>query len=308
MTDPIVGIPEPPEMWRPSHSLSMLSNRTLWQFPREMFDKIWEMDFSNVTIAILDTGVNPHADLPRPVFEASMISGESPRDGNGHGTHCAGTALGRNAIGFCHNAKLINIKVLSNSGSGSSSGIAKGVDLAVENGADVISLSLGSNSGYDPTRVAGEVAAEKGVACVAAAGNAGNGSGDTDGFPARYTTYHSVGALADWNTIARFSSRGRSLACVAPGQNIVSCGHRGGYTSMSGTSMATPWMAGMWGAIISKRRSEGEVALKGADAQAQYLKKYQRDLGSQGWDRHYGDGVVDPYALLKDLVGDGELS
>ncbi len=303
--DPVVGIPEPPELQQPIAAMRV-ANQNLWQFPKRWFDKIWQMDFSNITIAILDTGYVSHPDLPEPIYAESQIRGQTVRDRNGHGTHCAGTALGRNGIGFCHNAKFICIKVLSDQGSGASSGIAAGIDSALKHGADVISLSLGGGSPYQPTAAAGKRAADAGAVLVAAAGNAGRGG---DGYPARFDDFHSIGALEAWDRRAPYSSIGRSVDIMCPGSNILSASHRGGHVRMNGTSMATPWAAGMWGAILSQQRREGHSRIVGTEAQHNYMKGYLKDLGRPGRDTETGDGVPDPLKVLSDLVGDeGELS
>ena len=121
----------------------------LWQFPDEIFEPLRLVEEGLYgTVAILDTGMNSHDDLPEPIAAESFISGQSWRDGNGHGTHCAGTVLGRNGIGVAAGAKLIVGKVLSNEGTGSSQGIADGIKWATDAGADIISMSLGSGSPY----------------------------------------------------------------------------------------------------------------------------------------------------------------
>ena len=96
----------------------------LWHRPDEIWTPIHEKyDGSDTIYANLDTGYAPHPNLPKPIAERSFIRGEAVRDGNGHGTHTIGTSVGRD-IGLAPGAKLIVGKVLSDSGSGSSDGIA----------------------------------------------------------------------------------------------------------------------------------------------------------------------------------------
>ena len=143
MYDPIVKLPPDIEYG------SILSEPTVWQFPNSPWKDIWELIkpiIGNISIAILDTGYSKHRLGPEPVTSKSFVSGQSVSDGNGHGTHCAGTALGLGGFGAAPGAKLLVGKVLSNGGSGSSSGIAAGIRWAVDNGAHIISMSLGGGS------------------------------------------------------------------------------------------------------------------------------------------------------------------
>jgi subtilisin family serine protease len=135
----------------------------VWHLTRSLWDVIWGKGWTGLgeRMAILDTGCNPHVLLPRPIAERSFVPGQRPTDNvSGHGTHCAGTALGRGGIGVAPEAELINVKVLSDQGSGSSTGIAQGIRWAVDEGATIISMSLGSSSPHRPTQEAMQYAAE----------------------------------------------------------------------------------------------------------------------------------------------------
>lgn len=305
---PIWGIPLPGD--EVSDIVFATAPSNLWHFPRDKFDRIWSLiDTSDIKIAILDTGMNSHPDLPEPVFARSFISGQNWRDGNGHGTHCAGTALGRNGIGFANQAQLIVGKVLSNQGSGSSSGIAAGIRWAAEQGADVISLSLGGGSPYEPTRQAIDYANSLGAVVVAAAGNAGWSPGqNTIGYPGRFIESLCIGATRSDGGIASFSSGGRQLDIATPGQGIISASYRGGYVSMSGTSMATPYAAGLCGAVIAKKRSEGNSRLKGVDAWRAFFTEWSEDRGSPGKDERFGVGVPRSADIIDHLAGEGEVA
>jgi len=142
------------------------------------------IDGAGVVIAIVDTGVDDsHPDLVGKVIRAkSFVSGEDSVDRNGHGTHVAGIVAGTGAasngmnIGIAPGANLINAKVLDASGSGYTSGIIEGMGWAVEEGADIISMSLGGDpmSGLsDPMTEAANAVVERGVVVVVAAGNSG---------------------------------------------------------------------------------------------------------------------------------------
>ena len=278
----------------------------LWHRPKAVFDPIWKrVTGKTIVVAILDTGCNPHDLLPEPVASRSFIRGESVKDGNGHGTHCAGTAVGRGGIGLAPGASLMVGKVLSNGGGGSSDGIAQGIRWAVDNGADVISMSLGSGSPYEPMREALKYAWDKGAITVSAAGNSGfNGRQNTIGYPAKYLDGLSIGAYGQDGQRASFSSGGRELDICCPGQNIVSCSTTNGYRSMSGTSMATPDAAGLFCLILELMRQEGNAAFTGVDAVREFLKLYTQDRGEPGFDPFWGLGIPKTSEIVAALVND----
>lgn len=286
--DPIVGIP--PDLIIEDDFFAAAP--TLWHLPRTVWDSIWnKVTGRTIKIAILDTGVNSHDDLPAPIAAKSFIRGQSPTDGNGHGTHVAGTALGRNGIGVAPEAELIVGKVLSNGGSGSSSGIAAGIRWAVDAGADVISMSLGGGSSYGPTNSAIDYAWSKGCIVNAAAGNAGYRGANTIGYPAKYKSTLCNGATRSDGSIANFSSGGRELDWATPGQAIISASYRGGYTSMSGTSMATPFGSGLLALILELMRREGQAEWTSKDSFDKFISQFTEDRGAPGKDPRFGWGV-----------------
>lgn len=272
-----------------------------WHIPTELFNKVWAITRGeSVTVCVLDTGMNSHEQLPEPIHAQSFISGESWKDGNGHGTHVAGTILGRNVIGLAPAAKLMVGKVLSNGGSGSSQGIADGINWAVDNGADIISMSLGSSSPYTPMESAITRAWTKGVVVVAAAGNSGfNGSNNTIGYPSKYLNCLCIGAYRSDGSRASFSSGGRELDVICPGQDIISSSKSGGYVSMSGTSMATPYCAGLMALVVSIMKREGHLAFQTADECRQFLAKNSEDQGTPGHDPSTGFGIPRPATILE---------
>ncbi|MFS0785225.1 S8 family peptidase [Shouchella sp. 1P09AA] len=200
---------------------------------------------SGVNVAVLDTGIDPHPDL-NVQGGVSFVPGESGSDdGNGHGTHVAGTiaALDNNegVLGVAPEVDLFAVKVLSSSGSGSISSIAQGLEWAADNDMDVANLSLGSPSPSQTLEQAVNDASDSGVLVVAASGNSGTAS---LGYPARYDNAMAVGATDQSDNLASFSQYGEGLDIVAPGVGVESTYPGGGYDSLSGTSMATPHVAG----------------------------------------------------------------
>lgn len=287
---------------------SYQTRRDLWHLPRDVHDKIdARRPSEGVTVAILDTGIIDHPDLPKPIATRSFIRGESVEDRqNGHGPHCAGTAVGRNQLSPAGHANLIAGKVLSSrNGSGGSDGIAQAVRWAIEEGADVISLSLGGGGFYGPLSEAFKYAWKHGVYIVAAAGNSGfNGVQNTIDFPGSDANSLCIGATREDGSIAGFSSGGKQLDIACPGQNIISCGLRGDYVSMSGTSMATPFAAGLLACVIGLQRREGGAQFNAINALRAYLSKYTVDAGKPGKDGSFGYGIPMAGKLVESLTAD----
>lgn len=282
--------------------VSPLTNRG-WHIPA-MFDNIWpEWDGKDETVSINDTGVSPHPDLPDPIYAESFV-GEDPRnDGNSHGTHCAGIAVGRNGLGVAPGANLMVMQVLSSSGNGGGGGIVKAKIVAMEKGATVTSESLGGPQPFEPDQDAYQQLLAKGIVSCVAAGNSGYSGRDSIGWPGGFPEPITVGALQeDWKTIAKFSSGGPRMDMVAPGQNIVSSAPGGGFKKMSGTSMATPWAAGCMALLRHCFRSLGipiPTTQEGWDA---ILKQFATDLGVTGPDPSFGHGVIYVWKILEALA------
>jgi subtilisin len=301
-TGPIVTLP--PDLVSDIELFSAPTN--LWHIPKDTFEKIWaRTKGEGITIAVLDTGMNSHDVLPEPKEARSFINGENWRDGNGHGTHCAGTILGREGIGLAPAASLIVGKVLSNGGSGSSEAIAQGIKWAVDSGADVISMSLGSGSPYAPMQAALQYAWSKGVVICSAAGNAGfNGTNNTIGYPAKYLESLCIGAYRADGQRASFSSGGRELDICCPGQDIISSSNKNGYVAMSGTSMATPFSAGLMALIISMMRQEGYAQFPDSDSIRKFFEKNCEDKGPAGRDPSWGFGVPKSLPIIQSLANE----
>ncbi|MCW5940100.1 MAG: peptidase S8 [Fimbriimonadaceae bacterium] len=213
---------------------------------------------SSVVIAIVDTGIDKnHTDLnSKFVAGYDFVNNDSdPDDDNGHGTHCAGiaAAVTNNANGVAGvdwNARLMGVKVLNASGSGSFSAISNGITWAADNGAKVISLSLGASSGSSTLESAVNYAWNRNVVVVAAAGNSNTSS---PSYPAFYTNCIAVGSTDQNDARSSFSNFGASWVDVAaPGTSILSTYDGNTYATLSGTSMACPAVAGLAGLLWAK--------------------------------------------------------
>ena len=134
MAAPIWGLP-PDLIVSPIEEMRSMGPPNVWHLPAEVWTSIWnKFRGQGERIAILDTGYTPHNDLPTPIAQKSFVKNQEVRDGNAHGTHCAGTALGRNGIGVAPDAEFLVGKCLSNQGSGSSDKIDDSVKWAIDNG------------------------------------------------------------------------------------------------------------------------------------------------------------------------------
>ncbi len=175
-------------------------------------------------VAVLDTGIDlNHPDHGNVILTASFIAGEDVADGNGHGTHTSGTVAAldntEGVVGVAPEAELLIGKVLSNAGSGPTSGIAAGIDWAVANGANVVSMSLGGPLPSAVLKASVDAAVAAGVTVVAASGNDGT---DGKSYPAAYTNAISVAAVDSTGTHASFSQFGPTIDISAPGVDVIS--------------------------------------------------------------------------------------
>mmetsp|Transcript_11361 Transcript_11361/g.18513 ORF Transcript_11361/g.18513 Transcript_11361/m.18513 type:complete len:403 (+) Transcript_11361:428-1636(+) len=220
----------------------------------------------NVTVYILDTGIwESHGDYGSRVRPGvSFVKGEDyVMDRNGHGTHCAGTAVGTR-YGVAKDAQVVGIKILSAEGYGNTVDIIKGIEWAVNdarsrNTPGVLSLSLGGSA--DPVLDAGvDAAADAGMLVAVAAGN-DNGDACKKS-PARAAQVITVGATNIADHRSYFSNWGTCVNVFAPGTNIISSwiGADDAVNMISGTSMATPLVAGVLATLLEKHDGDAEAA------------------------------------------------
>jgi subtilisin family serine protease len=268
---------------------------------------------AGAVVAVVDTGVDAsHPDLQGrigPGFD--FVDGDStPQDGNGHGTHVSGiiAADANNGVGVdsvAPGAEIMPVRVLDSSGSGSDSDVAKGIDWAVNHGANVINLSLGGTvptSGLgvqDDISSAVQRAVSRGVVVVAAAGNDGLPFCENDSEQGKVLC---VGAVDRRGSRTFYSSFGAGLSLVAPGgsampgtdEDILSTWPGGGYQELAGTSQATPHVSGVAALLVS-------LGVRG-QAAVQRILATATDLGAPGPDPVYGAGVVNARAAVAGLT------
>jgi thermitase len=250
--------------WTPNDTY--FSNGVQWAPQKVSAQSAWDITkgSSTVKVAIVDTGVDyNHPDLAGKVVKGyDFVDDDSdPMDLNNHGTHCAGIAAAvtnnaKGIAGMAPNVSVLAVRVLDANGSGSLDDVANGIYYAVDNGAKVVSLSLGGSSGATSLQNAVNYAASKGVVVVAAAGNE---STSAPSYPGYYSNAIAVAATDSSDYLASFSNYGSWVDVAAPGVDIASTIRNGGYAYMSGTSMATPLVAGIAGLLASQGRTASNI-------------------------------------------------
>ncbi len=288
-----------------SHALT-LPNDPQWTAKQSSYlsplrlDRAWDYGKgAGVTVAVVDTGT----DLDHPDLAGQLVTGRNvlnpaapPQDDNGHGTLVSGivaakTNNGRGVVGIAPSAKIMPIKVLDSTGSGSDADIAVGIDYARAHHAKVVNLSLGGT--FDDPVLADAVAhaIAAGIVVVAAAGN---DAAATVGFPAAYPGVIAVGATDHTGALTSFTSYGPRIDVVAPGLDITSTalGATEAYSAESGTSFSSPIVAGVAALVRGKHPTwtQSQVAAQ--------IRNTARDLGLPGVDPAFGHGMVDPLAAL----------
>ena len=283
---------------------------------------------AGVLVAVVDTGIFlTHSEFAGRIDAGGTCFGGTTacpgtsaqgNDNHGHGTHVAGiiaAAAGTGTTGVAPGASLLAVKVLDANGSGTYTAVGQGISYAATKGARVINMSLGGSSASTTLLAPLQQAATAGSVIVAAAGNSGNAF--APGYPAAYATQAGivgsmliVGSVKSTNVISSFSqtpgnggcvASGGATTCfkdvflVAPGENILSTYLGGGYATMSGTSMATPYVSGVAARVIGASPFLTNKQVVGI------LLQSATDLGAVGVDGIYGHGLVNLSAALAPL-------
>ncbi len=291
----------------------------------EYYKYQWHMDMLNVSdawkvtngkgvvVAVVDTGVSANNDGFGKLLKGYdfVDNDDDPEDLNGHGSHVAGTiAQATNnkvgTAGVAPGAAILPVRVLDANGSGSNTWVANGIVWAVDNGANIINLSLGSSANSDVVEDACAYAYENGVTVLAATGN--DGFSDFIGYPAALQTTIAVGSVDAKKGVAFYSNQGKQIDLVAPGGDTsvdsdgdgmqdgvlqeTRLGGKWAYHYLQGTSMATPHAAGVAALVYANGVTD-------PDQIRDVLTSTAQDLGDKGWDSTFGHGLVDPVAALE---------
>ncbi|MED1642985.1 Ig-like domain-containing protein, partial [Brevibacillus agri] len=246
----------------------------------------------NIKIGILDTGISSHPDLEVKGGVSYIEDEPGYSDHHGHGTAVAGVIAGKDndfgIVGVAPEADIYAIKVLDKKGHGTYSGMIQGIEWAIQNKLNIISISAG---GYIDSRALRDQikrANDHGLLVIAAAGNRGIGE-ETELFPAQYAEVLSVGAIDRENQRADFSSVGKGLDLMAPGVDIMSTSLGGEYQTRSGTSLAAPHVAGAAAVIWSE---------KGQTTNREVRELLTESATPLGESRFYGKGLLNLEAAL----------
>ncbi len=268
-----------------------------WHLPLIGADQAWDLGqgSTNAVIAILDSGV----DAAQPDFAGKLVAGYNTynnttdtSDAFGHGTEVTGVAAaltnnGVGVAGVAGDSPIMPVRVTDANGAATSASIANGIIWAADHGARVINLSFDGVVGNATITAAAEYATNHGVLVVAASGNCGCLDGQVE------TPYIlSVSATDETDALAYFSSTGSYVDLSAPGTNIVTTAKFGLYLPDSGTSLASPVVAGVAAVMFGANSTLTPAAA------TELLETTAQDLGSAGYDTDFGYGRVDALAAV----------
>lgn len=270
-----------------------------WALNTLQADQVWPLQSAaGVTVAVIDSGVDAgHPDLAGVVLPGTdlVAAGNGQSDPYGHGTHVAGViaAVRGNAVGIAGlatGARILPVRVLDGLGNGSDADLANGIVWAVDHGASVINLSVGSPD-YSPAEAAAVAyAIQRGVVVVASAGNERT-KGNPVMYPAAFASVIGVAATGTTNRTLDFSSSGSFVDLAAPGMDIVST-YRRAYASLKGTSASAPLVSATAALVRA-------AAPKLSNAQvATLLTTTAQDIESAGRDALSGSGLIRPLVAV----------
>lgn len=269
---------------------------TPWGIARVNAPAAWKKTRGKgVKLVVIDTGI----DMTHPELEGIIKGGWNAistaatfNDDNGHGTHCSGTIAAKDddqgVVGVAPQVDLYGVKVLDENGSGTFDDVIAGMLWAVDNKMEVASMSLGAGQGNQALADAVEAMRKAGVILIAAAGN----SGGSVGYPAAYPGAIAVAASDSKDKLASFSSRGPEVAVIAPGVDVKSTYMGGGYDTLSGTSMATPHVAGLTALYVASHKGATPAQARAALAAASTKLAGVPDVGQ-------GAGLPNAAKLVK---------
>lgn len=275
--------------------LQLLSIPNFWKYSKG----------KGIKVAVLDTGVDTrHRDLMPNVKAGADFTNSIAgyHDVHGHGTHCAGIIAAQDnsfgVVGVAPEVELYIGKVLNDFGRGSEQMVADGIDWAIAQEVDIISISLGAPESMPKVEKAVKKALKQNIIIICAAGNEGPYM-DTVNYPAQYEDVIAIGAIDRNKKVTDFASRGNAVDLVAPGDNILSTYPPNGTAVLSGTSMAAPFATGVAALVLAKHREyDGATPLESSKEMQEHLRKVAFDLGPKGFDPAYGFGLINPDSII----------
>lgn len=273
---------------------------------------------AGLVVAVLDTGHAAHPDFYRA--DGTSIIGQCVdfsdkkldvvdgfcEDRYGHGTHVTGTVAaaggvdGKGIFGVAPGATIYSYKVLTDKGGGYSDDIARGIQMAADQGADIITMSFGNSTAVPVIEEAIKYAHSKGALLIAAVGNAG--PAESIGYPAAFPEVVAVAGLTNSEAVSASSSRGttdgnpdlvgpREVELSAPGSAIISTAYKGGYEVRTGTSMAAPHVAGLAAKLWQGSAAETRALLVNLAKAHDITQAENATDAGPGWDIPSGYGL-----------------
>lgn len=288
-------------------SIQDVQQKVGWEITAFNLPKAWDFtQGEGVVVAVLDTGADlDHEDLVENLLPGRNFIDPSkpPHDDNSHGSHVTGIICASNndlgVVGVAPKCKVIPIKVLDSKGNGNLINVADGIRWAVDQGADFITMSLGSPNPVAVVQDAIKYALQKGCVTWCAAGNAGKTRQIF--YPAAYPEVIGIGAIDENFDRAKFSCTGPDLDFVAPGVQILSTVPENWYAVLSGTSMANPFAVGIGVLLLSyKRKKKIDIKLETNNDYIDVLKQYTiptKNPEFAGQKFFEGFGIIDPRKL-----------
>jgi major intracellular serine protease len=286
-------------------SAQEVTQKSGWEITAFNLPAAWQYSQGEgVKIAIIDTGCDlNHSDLKENLLPGKNFvnSRQPPHDDSNHGTHLTGILCAQNndygIVGVAPKCKVIPIKALNKDGVGDLRKVAQAIHWAVDEGADFISMSLGSPKKVPVIEQAIQYATQKKVIVFCAAGNAGKTREIF--YPAAYPDTIGVGAITEDFNRASFSCTGDDLDFLAPGVKILSTIPDNWYALMSGTSQATPFVVGVCALLLAfVRQHKVDVKLETAADYRAILKNYTTNTQEFAGKKFFqGFGIIDPRKL-----------
>ncbi|QZN76204.1 S8 family serine peptidase [Paenibacillus sp. DR312] len=275
------------------------AEQSQWNFQAIQPTKRWDEGYTGagVKVAVIDTGIFAHDELTIAGGVSTVDYTTSYNDDRGHGTHVAGIIAAKSGnggiVGIAPDVELYAVKAIGADGEGTILDVLEGVEWSIQNGMDIINISLGMDIDSIPFKEMIDNAYDAGIVIVGTAGNEQEGiplDTYTIQYPAKYDSVIAVGAVDSLNQRGIFSSVGEEVELAAPGVDIIStyvkADGTGGYGKSSGTSQAAPHVSGMIALLMQKYPTMSNVELR------EEIKKYAVDLGAPGRDIEYGFGSL----------------
>lgn len=280
-----------------------ISDTVDWGLKAQAIEQAWVTKGEGIVVGVADTGLPNHLDLDGAVIASQNFSqSQTVNDLNGHATHVCGTLCAREnglgVIGVAPKCSLVIAKVLDESGSTDIDRFSAGIDWLVDQNVHIISLSIGGEY-HDKLKASIDRATSKGIFIVCAAGNNGAQQGSDVSCPACFDNTLAVASYNQQGTLSVYSSRGAEVDIACPGENILSTWLGNSYRRLSGTSMATPFAAGLVAELLSQQKkalSEGKSVKKVIATMAdlvEHVKTISVDKGPIGYDQGWGWGIID---------------